>query len=90
MTTHSHARTAAALAEEAGAINDLHLSAAQRSLTQQRPSPPHPQPSPPTPEATHPTPVRRNPRLETPPAPPTPLARPRRPATSPPPVPDQT
>jgi len=51
---------------------------------------PRPPPSPPTPEATHPTPVRRNPRPETPPALPTLLARQRRPATSPLPVPDRT
>jgi len=33
MTMRSHARTAAALAEEAGAVNDLHLSAAQQALS---------------------------------------------------------
>jgi len=31
MTMHSRARTAAALAEEAGAVNDLHLSATQQA-----------------------------------------------------------
>jgi len=39
MTTHSCARTAAALAEEAGAINDLHLSAAQQALSNRRQPP---------------------------------------------------
>jgi len=39
MTTHSHARTAAALAEEAGAVNDLHLSAAQQALSNRRQPP---------------------------------------------------
>jgi len=33
MTTCSCARTAAALAEEAGAVDDLHLSAAQQALS---------------------------------------------------------
>jgi len=36
MTTCSRARTATALAEEAGAINDLHLSAAQQALSNHR------------------------------------------------------
>jgi len=36
MTTHSHARTAAALAEEAGAVDDLHLSATQQALSNHR------------------------------------------------------
>jgi len=36
MTTRSRARTAAALAEEAGAVNDLHLSAAQQALSDHR------------------------------------------------------
>jgi len=39
MTTHSRARTAAALAEEAGAVNDLHLSAAQQALSNRRQPP---------------------------------------------------
>jgi len=39
MTTRSRARTAAALAEEAGAINDLHLSAAQQALSNRRQPP---------------------------------------------------
>jgi len=39
MTTCSRARTAAALAEEAGAINDLHLSAAQQALSNHRQPP---------------------------------------------------
>jgi len=39
MTTCSHARTAAALAEEAGAVNDLHLSAAQQALSNHRQPP---------------------------------------------------
>jgi len=33
MTMRSHARTAAALAEEAGAVDDLHLSATQQALS---------------------------------------------------------
>jgi len=33
MTTCSHTRTAAALTEEAGAVNELHLSAAQKALS---------------------------------------------------------
>jgi len=36
MTTRSCACTAAALAEEAGAVNDLHLSAAQQALSNRR------------------------------------------------------
>jgi len=36
MTTCSRARTAAALAEEAGAVNDLHLSATQQALSNLR------------------------------------------------------
>jgi len=36
MTTRSRACTAAALAEEAGAVNDLHLSAAQQALSNHR------------------------------------------------------
>jgi len=36
MTMRSRARTAAALAEEAGAVNDLHLSAAQQALSNRR------------------------------------------------------
>jgi len=36
MTTRSHARTAAALAEEAGAVDDLHLSAAHQALSNRR------------------------------------------------------
>jgi len=36
MTTHSRARTTAALAEEAGAVDDLHLSAAQQALSNRR------------------------------------------------------
>jgi len=39
MTMCSHARTAAALAEEAGAVNDLHLSAAQQALSNHRQPP---------------------------------------------------
>jgi len=39
MTTRSHARTAATLAEEAGAVNDLHLSAAQQALSNRRQPP---------------------------------------------------
>jgi len=39
MTTRSRARTAAALAEEAGAVNDLHLSAAQQALSNRRQPP---------------------------------------------------
>jgi len=39
MTTRSHARTAAALAEEAGAVNDLHLSATQQALSNHRQPP---------------------------------------------------
>jgi len=39
MTTCSRARTAAALAEEAGAVNDLHLSAAQQALSNRRQPP---------------------------------------------------
>jgi len=39
MTTHSRARTAAALAEEAGAVDDLHLSAAQQALSNRRQPP---------------------------------------------------
>jgi len=39
MTTHSRARTAAALAEEAGAVDDLHLSAAQQALSNCRQPP---------------------------------------------------
>jgi len=39
MTTRSCARTAAALAEEAGAVNDLHLSAAQQALSNCRQPP---------------------------------------------------
>ena len=36
MTTCSHARTAAALAEEAGAVDDFHLSAAHQALSNRR------------------------------------------------------
>jgi len=36
MTTRSRARTAATLAEEAGAVNDLHLSATQQALSNHR------------------------------------------------------
>jgi len=36
MTMRSRARTAAALAEEAGAVDDLHLSAAQQALSNRR------------------------------------------------------
>jgi len=36
MTTCSHAQTAAALAEEAGAVDDLHLSATQQALSNHR------------------------------------------------------
>jgi len=39
MTTRSRACTAAALAEEAGAVNDLHLSAAQQALSNRRQPP---------------------------------------------------
>jgi len=39
MTMRSRARTAAALAEEAGAVNDLHLSAAHRALSNRRQPP---------------------------------------------------
>jgi len=39
MTTRSRARTAAALAEEAGAVNDLHLSAARQALSNRRQPP---------------------------------------------------
>ena len=39
MTTPSRARTAAALAEEAGAVNDLHLSAAHQALSNHRQPP---------------------------------------------------
>jgi len=39
MTMCSHTRTAAALAEEAGAVNDLHLSAAQQALSNCRQPP---------------------------------------------------
>ena len=39
MTTCSRAHTAAALAEEAGAVNDLHLSAAQQALSNSRQPP---------------------------------------------------
>jgi len=39
MTTRSRARTAATLAEEAGAVNDLHLSAAQQALSNCRQPP---------------------------------------------------
>jgi len=39
MTTRSRARTAAALAEEAGAVDDLHLSAAQQALSNCRQPP---------------------------------------------------
>jgi len=39
MTTRSRARTAAALAEEAGAVDDLHLSAAQQALSNHRQPP---------------------------------------------------
>jgi len=39
MTMHSCARTASALAEEAGAVNDLHLSAAQQALSNHRQPP---------------------------------------------------
>jgi len=39
MTTHSRARTAAALTEKAGAVNDLHLSAAQQALSNRRQPP---------------------------------------------------
>jgi len=38
MTTRSCARTAAALAEEAGAVNDLYLSAAHQALSNRRQS----------------------------------------------------
>jgi len=39
MTTHSRARTTAALAEEAGAVDDLHLSAAHQALSNHRQPP---------------------------------------------------
>jgi len=39
MTTRSRARTVAALAEEAGAVDDLHLSAAQQALSNCRQPP---------------------------------------------------
>jgi len=39
MTMRSHPRTAAALTEEAGAVNDLHLSAAQQALSNRRQPP---------------------------------------------------
>jgi len=39
MTTRSCARTAAPLTEEAGAVNDLHLSAAQQALSNRRQPP---------------------------------------------------
>jgi len=39
MTTRSRARTTAALAEEAGAVDDLHLSAAQQALSNRRQPP---------------------------------------------------
>jgi len=39
ITTRSRTRTAAALAEEAGAVNDLHLSAAQQALSNRRQPP---------------------------------------------------
>jgi len=39
MTTRSRAHTVAALAEEAGAVNDLHLSAAQQALSNRRQPP---------------------------------------------------
>jgi len=39
MTTRSRARTAATLTEEAGAVNDLHLSAAQQALSNRRQPP---------------------------------------------------
>jgi len=39
MTTRSRAHTAAALTEEAGAVNDLHLSAAQQALSNRRQPP---------------------------------------------------
>jgi len=39
MTTRSRARTTAALAEEAGAVEDLHLSAAQQALSNRRQPP---------------------------------------------------
>jgi len=39
MTTCSRARTVAALAEAAGAVNDLHLSAAQQALSNRRQPP---------------------------------------------------
>jgi len=39
MTTRSHARTTATLAEEAGAVDDLHLSAAQQALSNHRQPP---------------------------------------------------
>jgi len=39
MTTRSRARTAAALAEEAGAVDDLHLSATQQALSNHRQPP---------------------------------------------------
>jgi len=39
MTMRSRARTAAALAEEAGAVNDLHLSATQQALSNHRQPP---------------------------------------------------
>jgi len=39
MTMHSRACTTAALAEEAGAVEDLHLSAAQQALSNHRQPP---------------------------------------------------
>jgi len=39
MTTRSRTRTAATLTEEAGAVNDLHLSAAQQALSNRRQPP---------------------------------------------------
>jgi len=39
MTTHSRAHTVAALAEEAGAVDDLHLSATQQALSNRRQPP---------------------------------------------------
>jgi len=39
MTTRSRTRTAAALAEEAGAVNDLHLSPTQQALSNHRQPP---------------------------------------------------
>jgi len=39
MTTRSHTRTTATLAEEAGAVEDLHLSAAQQALSNCRQPP---------------------------------------------------